>query len=145
MIGEVMEYTKNVPKYTFELKKNMVLLKDIDINTIFDLNLAAYLLNKNTKDDLAILMNNDSIEVPIIHEIIKKKMDVKPFVTLKAKYISDLHDKYIDDLKSEEMYDLYTNIEHPLIRVLAKMELNGIRCDKNILSEMASKFSVQIE
>ena len=144
-INEVMEYIKDVPKYTFELKKNMCLLKNVDLNTIFDLNLAAYLLNKTTKDDLAILMNNDSIEVPLIHDIIKKKMDVKPFVTLKAKYIHDLHDKYIDDLKSEEMYDLYTNIEHPLIRVLAKMELNGIRCDANILGEMANKIKIQIE
>ena len=144
-INEVMEYTKDVIKYTFDLKKNMCLLHNVDLNTIFDLNLAAYLLNKTIKDDMAILMNNDSIEVPLIHDIIKKKMEVKPFVALKAKYIHDLHDKYIDDLKSDEMYDLYTNIEHPLIRVLAKMELNGIKCDKNILSDMASKIKIQID
>ena len=144
-IAEVMDYTKDVVKYTFDLKKNMCLLNNIDLNTIFDLNLAAYLLNKVTKDDLALLMNNDSIEIPLYHEMIKKQMDVKPYVTLKAKYIYDLHDKYIDDLKSDEMYDLYTKIEHPLIRVLAKMELNGIRCDKNILNDMAEKIKVQID
>lgn len=144
-IKEVMEYTKDVVKYTFDLKKNMCLLKNVDLNTIFDLNLAAYLLNKVTKDDLAILMNNDKVDVPIYHEIVKKNMDVKQIVTLKAKYINDLHDKYIDDLKSEEMYELYTNIEHPLIRVLAKMELAGIRCDKDILSDMAGKIKVQID
>lgn len=144
-IKEVMDYIRDSVKYTFDLKKNMCLLKDVDINTIFDLNLAAYLLNKTTKDDLSILMNNDGIEVPLIHDIIKNKMDVKNIVTLKAKYISDVHDEYVDDLKSEEMYDLYTNIEHPLVRVLAKMELTGIRCDANILSEMASSISVQIK
>lgn len=144
-IKDVMEYTKDVVKYTFDLKKNMCILKNVDLNTIFDLNLAAYLLNKVTKDDLAILMNNDSVDVPIYHEIVKKHMDVKQIVTLKAKYINDLHNKYVDDLKSEEMYDLYTDIEHPLIRVLAKMELEGIKCDKDILSAMADKIKVQID
>lgn len=144
-IKEVMDYIRDSVKYTFDLKKNMCLLKDVELNTIFDLNLAAYLLNKTTKDDLALLMNNDGIEVPLIHDIIKNKMDVKNIVTLKAKYISDVHDEYVDDLKSEEMYELYTDIEHPLIRVLAKMELAGIRCDANILSDLSSSIGVQIK
>lgn len=145
MISKVMDYIRDPVKYTFDLKKNMCLLKDVDLDTIFDLNLAAYLLNKTTKDDLSILMNNDGIEIPLIHDIIKSKMDVKNIVTLKAKYINDVHDKYIDDLKSDEMYDLYMDIEHPLVRVLAKMELKGIRCDANILSDMASSVKVQID
>ena len=145
MISKVMDYIRDSVKYTFDLKKNMCLLKDVDLDTIFDLNLAAYLLNKTTKDDLSILMNNDGIEIPLIHDIIKSKMDVKNIVTLKAKYINDVHDKYIDDLKSDEMYDLYMDIEHPLVRVLAKMELKGIRCDANILSDMASSVKVQID
>lgn len=145
MISDVMDYIRPSVKYTFDLKKNMCLLKDVEINTIFDLNLAAYLLNKTTKDDLSILMNNDGIDTPLYHDIIKNKLDVKSIVTMKAKYISDVHDKYIDDLKSEEMYDLYTDIEHPLIRVLAKMELSGIKCDAGILSEMASSIKVQID
>ncbi len=145
MIPEVMDYIRDAVKYTFDLKKNMCLLKDVEINTIFDLNLAAYLLNKITKDDVSILMNNDGIDIPLYHDIIKNKMDVKSIVTMKAKYISDVHDKYIDDLMSEEMYELYTDIEHPLIKVLAKMELNGIKCDANILSDMASSVKVQID
>ncbi len=145
MIPEVMDYIRDAIKYTFDLKKNMCLLKDVEINTIFDLNLAAYLLNKITKDDVSILMNNDGIDIPLYHDIIKNKMDVKSIVTMKAKYISDIHDKYIDDLMSEEMYELYTDIEHPLIKVLAKMELNGIKCDANILSDMASSVKVQID
>ena len=145
MIPEVMDYIRDAIKYTFDLKKNMCLLKDVEINTIFDLNLAAYLLNKITKDDVSILMNNDGIDIPLYHDIIKNKMDVKSIVTMKAKYISDIHDKYIDDLMSEEIYELYTDIEHPLIKVLAKMELNGIKCDANILSDMASSVKVQID
>lgn len=145
MINDVMSYTKETVKYTFDLKKNIVLLNNFDTNTIYDMNIVAYLLNKNEKDDLAILMNNDGLNVPIYHEIIKQNMDIKSIVTMKAKYIYDLHDKYIDDLRSEEMYSLYEDIEHPLISVLARMEINGIRCDKNILDSMKKEIKVKID
>ena len=139
LIDEVFDYTQETPKYTFDLKKNIVLLKRFDTNTIYDMNLVSYLLNKVTKDDIAIPMNNDGIDIPLYHDIIKNKLDIKQTVALKAKYIYDLHDKYIDDLKSDEMYELYTEIEHPLTSVLAKMELNGIRCDANILNDLSKE------
>lgn len=145
MINEVMDYIRDVKKYTFDLKKNICLLKDFDTNTIFDLNLAAYLLNQNIKDDLAILMNNNGFSVPLIHDIIKNKVDIRDIVTDKAKYVYDLHDKYVDDLKSDEMFDLYTNVEHPLESVLARMELNGIRCDADILNKMKDEMKISID
>ncbi len=144
-IQEVFDYTKDVVKYTFDYKKNICLLHRFDTNTIYDMNLVAYLLNKMTKDDIALLMNNDGITIPLYHEMIKKEMDIKAYVTMKAKYIYDLHDKYIDDLKSEEMYTLYTDIEHPLSKVLAKMELTGILCNRKILKEMQVEMKGKIE
>lgn len=135
-IKEVMDYIREVPKYTFELKKNMVLLNDIDLNTIYDMNIAGYLLNKVIKDDIAILMNNDGIKIPLYHEVLKNPECLKEEIVKKAKYIFDLHEKYIDDLKAEDMFELYENIEMPLVRVLAKMELEGIRCDVDILNSI---------
>ena len=131
----VLDYIKDNKSYTFDYKKNIVISKNTKLNTIYDLNLVAYLLNKNNKDDLAILMNQDSIETPLYKDIFKDNMDIKPIVTLKAKYIYETHDKYINDLKLEDEFELYENIEHPLIKVLAKMEIAGIRCDANILKE----------
>lgn len=144
MIDEVLDYTKDIVKYTFDLKKNIGLTKRFDTNTIYDMNLVAYLLNKVTKDDIAVLMNNDGIDIPMYHDIVKNGLDVKQIVTLKAKYIYDLHDKYIDDLKSDEMYELYVDIEHPLSSVLAKMELNGIRCDRSILNDLSKEMKAKI-
>ena len=144
-ISEVMNYTKECVKYTFDLKKNIILLNDFETNTIFDINLAAYLLNKTTKDDLAILMNNDSIPMELYNSIIKHKEDIKSLVTLKAQYIYNTHDKYIDDLRAEEMYELFDTIEMPLVTVLAKMESNGIKCDANILDEMQKEMKLKIE
>lgn len=137
----VLDYIKDNKSYTFDYKKNIVISKNTRLNTIYDLNLVAYLLNKNIKDDLAILMNQDEIVTPLYKDIIKDNMDIKPIVTLKAKYIHETHDKYINDLKLEDEFELYENIEHPLIKVLAKMEIAGIRCDADILK----KESVELE
>ncbi|HPZ23525.1 MAG TPA: DNA polymerase, partial [Bacilli bacterium] len=144
-IQDFFDKTLDTIKYTFDLKKNIVLTNRFDTNTIYDVNLAAYLLNKITKDDLATLMNNDSVSVPLYHDIIKNKLDIKEIVTTKAKYIYLTHDKYIDDLNAEEMFDLYTNIEHPLESTLAKMEIKGIKCDASILKSMSVEMNKQIE
>ena len=140
----VLDYIKDNKSYTFDYKKNIVISKNTKLNTIYDLNLVAYLLNKNIKDDLAILMNQDDIPTPLYKDMIKDKMDIKPIVTLKAKYIHETHDKYINDLKLEDEFELYENIEHPLVKVLAKMEINGIRCDANILNDESKELEDSI-
>ena len=144
MIKDVFKQIKDVPKYTFDLKKNMVLLKDVNLNTIYDTNIAVYLLNKTIKDDLGLLMKQDNIEVPLYQDIIKDPSDIKNIVTLKARYIYDSHDKYINDLRLEDEIKLFDEIEMPLVKVLATMELNGIKCDKKILDEQSEEIKKDI-
>ena len=145
MIQEVLEFTKNALKYTYDLKKNIVLLNDFNTNTIFDNMIATYLLNYQIKDDLAVLMNKEDIEVPFYEEILKDEEKLKVGVTKKAKYIYDTHDKLINSLKLEDMYELFENIEMPLIPVLTKMELDGIKCDENILKTLSTEYSEKLE
>ncbi len=145
LIDDVMEYIKDIKKYTFDLKKNNCLLKKIDNNTIYDHYIVANLLNYNFKDDLSILMNNDGINITLYDEFIKKQENKEYIICLKAKYIYDIRDEYIKKLKLENMYDLFINIEMPLINVLSRMELNGIKVDNNILKEMGLEITKQIE
>ena len=136
MIKECLNYLKNNNKYTYDLKKNINLLNDLNLNTSYDLMISSYLLNYQIKEDLAILMNKEDIYIPFYNEIIKDKKDLESAITLKAKYIYDTKDRFIKELEQEEMLELFTKTEMPLIKVLAKMELNGIICDKNILSSL---------
>ncbi len=145
LINDIFAYLENTKKYTFDVKKNYCLLENFELNTIYDLNLIAYLLNKAIKDDIAILMNNDGYDIPLIHDIIKKKISIEEIVCKKAKYIYDTHEENIINIKSEDMYELYEQIELPLSKVLARMEYNGIRCDANILNEMQNNIEAEID
>ena len=86
MINECLDYLKDTEKYTYDLKKNINLLNNINLNTSFDLMIAAYLLNYQIKEDLAVLMNKEEIYIPFYNEVIKSKTHENE-VTLKAKYI----------------------------------------------------------
>ena len=97
------------------------------------------------KDDLAFIMNNDGIEAPFYSDILKDEEMLKKGVTLKAKYVYDTRDDIVKRLKMDDMFDLFTNVEMPLVRVLAKMELAGIRCDKDILKEMSEEAGVRLD
>ncbi len=136
LIKSVLEYLRDNQKYTYDLKKNIILLKDFDTNTVFDNMVATYLLNYQIKEDLAVLMNKENISVPFYDEAIKDAEKLKFATSLKAKFIYDTKEDLIKKLKLEDMEELFNNIEMPLIKVLARMEINGIKCDKDILKTL---------
>ena len=60
-------------------------------------------------------------------------------------YMYKLYEILKDKIKNEDMQELYYDVEHPLITVLAYMEENGFKVDENILDELAIKFKKEIE
>ena len=127
MVNDVLNFIKPSVKYTFDLKKNNCLVKGIIENTIYDHLIVADLLNYYYKEDLAILMKNDGINIDEYSNFLKTRENLEYNVVSKAKYIFAVRDEYIKKLKLEDMYDLFVNIEMPLINTLTRMELNGIR------------------
>ena len=137
--------------YTYDYKKCLVILKNenIELPTInFDLMIAAYLLEKNQKDDIAYLMRPEGYEVEF-YEVIKKSKfnypNLKSDISLKSKFILDVRDSYINELKQENMYDLFSNIEMPLAKVLSAMELAGVKVSKDTLHNMRDEIKVKME
>ena len=47
-------------------------------------------------------------------------------------------------MKTEELYDLYYNIEHPLINVLSKMEIEGINVDPSVIEELSQDIKTRM-
>ncbi len=56
-----------------------------------------------------------------------------------------LYKIFLKSLKVEKLLNVYELFEKPLIRILADMEIKGIRLDKSSLSKLSSKFSSKIE
>lgn len=135
-------------KYTYDLKKNIVVLNKLglEVNSIYDEMICAYLLDTNLREDIAYLMNQNGYNV-MFHENIVKSLednnDLEKEIVLKAKYIYDNKDNSIESLKKEELYDLYEQVEFPLIRVLADMEIEGIRVSVEELSKTKESLEKQ--
>ena len=145
ILEDVIEVFKDKNVYTFDQKKNYVLLKKegMELSSCFDTMIAAYLLNINIKDDIAYLMNNNGCEVNFYSNSLKNGFDKKDII-LKARFIYDIKDEYTDRLKNEEMYELFETIEMPLITVLANMEYDGVKVDASILKDMEDEMSTRI-
>ncbi|MGN1370846.1 MAG: DNA polymerase I [Candidatus Coprovivens sp.] len=145
IIFEIIDVFKDKSIYTFDQKKNYVLLKKdgLEIASCFDIMIAAYLLNINIKDDIAYLMNNNGCEVNFYSNSLKNGFDKKDIV-LKARFIYDIKDSYLKSLKEEEMLELFETIEMPLITVLANMEYDGVKVDFTVLKDMEEEMTSRI-
>lgn len=149
------EFLTNQQLITYDEKKLYVVLKENNIeikNIEFDTMLAAYLLEKNVKDDIAYLSNQMGYNIPFYETVFGKHADIRPeeneiakHATSKAKFIYDTEEELTNLLKKQEMYDLFKNIEMPLGIVLGDMEYDGIRIDKKTLEEMGKEIKDKVE
>ncbi len=151
LIKEVVNQIKDTILYTFDYKKNIVSFKKeaIEIeNCNDDLMILAYLMNYNIKDDIAYLMVPKGYNVSF-YDTLKAKDMISELreseIALKSKFIFDTRDDYILEIKRENMYELYRNIEMPLIEVLASMEQTGVKVEKKILDDMKLETKSKLE
>ncbi len=148
-----------VDKYTYDLKKILVpfLYANYTINgNVFDTMIAAYLLNKNIKDDVSYLANQMHYSIPFYEEVFGtsnvnsrlKEPELEVVAQLavqKAKFIYETHDSFVEELKQEEAYPLFEKIEMPLTYVLADMEYTGILVDQPYLKTMSEELKQQMD
>lgn len=135
---------------TYDYKKMYVALKwqGISINEVsFDTMIAAYLLDYNVKDDVSYLANTMNYTIPFYDTVYKKLKskaiyeapsieEVSKYAILKAKFLYETKDYFEEKIKSENMQELFQNIEMPLSKVLGDMEFAGIYVDEKVLDEM---------
>lgn len=126
-------------KYTYDLKKNNVLLNkyNLKLNCEYDLMITSYLLETSLNDDISSLMIENGYEVLPTEELLKNKElskeELEKQIVLKAKYIYDGRIHNLELLEKEDLMTLYNELEFPLIEVLTDMEIEGIRISKEEL------------
>ena len=143
-------------KYTYDLKKNIVLLNNYDIkinNCKYDGSIAGYLCDYEVKDDISVLARNlgyDISSYDSVYGTLKRPNDVSKEVLVndivsKAKFIFDSKEELLNKIKEYEEEDLFNNIEMPLTEVLADMEISGIKVDKNYLENVRDELDLKIK
>ena len=135
--------------FTYDYKKLIVIFNRYGIKVPkigFDTMISAYLLNYETKDDIAYLAHNMNFNIHIYDkkEVVSDEEASKRAI-LKAKFIYTSKKELYNKMKEEDTIYLFENIEMPLAKVLAKMEIEGIRVDKNILKEMGEEIKIKLE
>ena len=143
------------------IKYDMLVLRRAGIrlrNVGMDPMVGSYLLNAGARshslDTLAEVYLNHRM-IPIRDLIGSGKTQKKMFevdVARVAEYASEDADvswqvaKIIgDELRREELWDLYWNLERPLISVLTDMEFNGVRVDVDELQRQSREITDRLE
>ena len=143
------DFLKDVEIYTYNFKKVYSSFKRRGMyipKCTMDTMLSGYLLNYTVKDDIAYLANTLGYQVPIYDK--KEDISEEEFIKRslnKSFFIYDSYNDLIDKMKENNVLDLFNDIELPLSTVLAKMELNGIRIDKEILEDMKKDIKEKID
>ena len=156
-LKKLLEST-TIHKNVFNAKAHIVGLHRLGIELAavdFDLLLASYLLNTNdNSNDLGqVALEHDYHDVRTDEEVYGKGAkraipdDDETFFThlvQKVRAINDLKAPLFTKLNQNKQTPLYTDIELPLTRVLAKMEITGVHVDAQTLKNMGSKLKERL-
>lgn len=149
-------FSNDALKFTYDLKKAIVVLNDYGVkfkNVVFDTMIATYLLDYAVKDDISFVARSFDYDIPLYDDLYgteKRPISISDekiseVSSRKAKFIYETREKILDELKEDGELDLFTNIEMPLLYVLADMELTGIKIDREYLSKIEKELKEQLE
>ena len=152
VLNEHMKYTYDYKKLYASLKWNHITIDSINFDTM----ISSYLLEYVIKDDIAYLGNNLNYNIPFYDSMYKKLKSkniyeapeiekVATSAILKAKFIYETKDRFQKELEEKELIQLFNEIEMPLSKVLADMELNGVYVDRKVLEEMGLEMQKQCD
>lgn len=148
---------EEVLKCSYDLKDIYILCEEVKINPknfMFDIRIAGYLLNSTTNQySISDLMNEYlGIDINVddgkqeqlnLFDVQEEKENEQ--IAVYAYSIGNLHDVLEKDLKENGMYDLFNNIEMPVLEVLADMQYRGMYVDKNELIAYGDELKVKLD
>ncbi len=149
-----------IEKIGQNLKKDIKTLRNYHISLkgpLFDTMIAHYLINPDMRHGLDVLSETYLNYMPVFAEELlgkgKKEKSLRdlPLEQLReysvenADIIFQLKQFFSAELKEAGTDKLFYDLEIPLLKVLAEMELEGIRLDPNVLLQLSAELSQEIE
>lgn len=119
----------NIEVILYDAKVTFYQLKSENVQNFQDVSLKVYLLDANRN-----YKNFDEVKLDFGAESSQNGNAIQ--------YLNNICD---EKLKQMNLWELYNNIELPLVSVLYKMEKVGCRIDKNLMGELRIKFADELE
>ena len=151
---------ENIEKIAHNIKYDIKVLDKYRIivkGNYFDTMIAHYLLQPDMRHGMNVLAETYLKYSPIsIEKLIGKKgknqksmqsvdiKDITKYAVEDADITFQLKQVFNQKLKDKNLMDLFQKIEMPLVKVLAKMELEGINLDTNFLNGLAKDLTKDI-
>ncbi len=160
--------TSSQTKIGFDIKQDINYFfklygPDVSINNFnFDLMIAYYLLDSSKSKYQIEYILNDLLSINFIYadelknesqlslfddETKENKVLLEEDIDNISKYLKGIYSSYNlinDKLNNENMHELFTNIEMPLVKTLASMEYTGMYIDKDKLNEFDKEISEKL-
>ena len=150
---------KSIKKIGQNIKFDYIIfyLRGVNINSMEDTMLMSYVLdagkNRHNMDTLSeIHLGHKTIRFKDLVGTGKKKitfgevdLDIaKDYAAEDADITYRLYKIFFKSLRAENLVNIYEIFEKPLIKILALMEINGIKLDKSFLKKLSIKFGDKI-
>jgi len=152
--------SESIEKIGHDLKNSLKVLSNHQIaikGKLFDIMLAHYLINPDMRHDLMVLtetyLNYKPINLEAFvgkkgkNQISVREIDLKnqtEYAVENADVTFQLKDFFEKELNELKLTKLFDDIEMPLLRVLAAMELEGIKMDAEFLKSLSQQLTDDI-
>jgi DNA polymerase I len=128
--------THNLKPFLIVMKnpKSQIPNPKLETMRFFDTMLAAYLTNPMRKEYGVGSIIEEYLDMALTLQ------GVQSTLTECVPYLFELKDTLVKTMKSLDLTSLFSNIELPLVEVLAEMERYGVRVDRRMLGELSRDF-----
>ncbi len=148
----------NLPKIAHNGKFDMTILAENNVNVSnvsFDSMVAAYLLNEKSLSLKNLAFSRLNLEMVQITDILgtgpkqlaMSQVEIKQaadYACADADMTLRLSELLASDLQKEGLWQLFAEVEMPLVPVLLEMERNGVAIDTGLLNEMSQQLGDQL-
>ena len=151
------EFLEKTPLKVYDFKRAKVLLSHLGItlqNSAFDSRLAKYLLSTVEDNEISTIASLYSqIALPLDEVVygkgakkaIPEKAVLLEHLARKVAVLLDTEEPMVEQLQAHDQLDLLYDMEQPLAAVLAKMEIAGIKVERQTLEDMQVENEVVLE
>ena len=151
------EFLEKTPLKVYDFKRAKVLLSHLGItlqNPAFDSRLAKYLLSTVEDNEISTIASLYSqIALPLDEVVygkgakkaIPEKAVLLEHLARKVAVLLDTEEPMTEQLQAHDQLDLLYDMEQPLAAVLAKMEIAGIKVERQTLQDMQVENEVVLE